>query len=126
MIENVEEFTVGRLDRQLISGDLEKKRPVPVVVAAADGSADTVLHIGTGSIEVFRYGRVKSTADAEQVVFVFQAEQKSVDKEVKTTVGGVDSKCQKQFANTSGHSNAPFFFSITFQNIIWKNMEDKN
>ena len=68
MIENVEEFTVGRFDRQLISGDLEEKRPVPVVVAAADGSADTVLHIGAGSIKVFRYGRVKSTADAEQVV----------------------------------------------------------
>ena len=57
MIENVEEFTVGRFDRQLISGDLEEKRPVPVVVAAADGSADTVLHIGAGSIEVFRHGR---------------------------------------------------------------------
>lgn len=126
MIENVEKFTVGWLDRQLISGDLEEKRPVPVVVAAADGSADTVLHIGAGSIEVFRHGRVKSTADAEQVVFIFQAEQKSVDKEVKTTVGGVDPKCQKQFANTFGHSNAPFFFSITFQNIIWKTMEDKN
>ena len=74
MIQNVKKFTVGGLGGQLVSGDLEEKFGIPVIVTVVDHSTDTAFHIFSRSAKMLCHSRIEFLADEKQIVFILKAE----------------------------------------------------